>query len=163
MQDFVAIDFETANQHRSSVCSVGIVIVREGEITDKYYSLIKPEPEFYSPINTQIHGISYADTAHAAIFPMIWNKIETMIGDLPLIAHNKSFDESCLKASFRMYQLDYPEYDFLCTLQMAKSKLKGQLPDYKLNTVSRYLGFKLTRHHHALADAEACAWIARYL
>ena len=32
MQDFVAIDFETANGRRSSVCSVGIVIVRGGEI-----------------------------------------------------------------------------------------------------------------------------------
>ena len=35
MQDFVAIDFETANGRRSSVCSVGIVIVRGGEIVDK--------------------------------------------------------------------------------------------------------------------------------
>lgn len=30
MQDFAAIDFETANNERSSVCSVGIVIVRAG-------------------------------------------------------------------------------------------------------------------------------------
>lgn len=27
MKDFAAIDFETANNERSSVCSVGIVIV----------------------------------------------------------------------------------------------------------------------------------------
>ena len=47
MQDFAAIDFETANSERSSVCSVGIVIVRGGEIVDKFYSLIKPEPEYY--------------------------------------------------------------------------------------------------------------------
>ena len=32
MKDFAAIDFETANNERSSVCSVGIVIVRNGEI-----------------------------------------------------------------------------------------------------------------------------------
>lgn len=44
MQDFVAIDFETANGRRSSVCSVGIVIVRGGEIVDKFYSLIQPAP-----------------------------------------------------------------------------------------------------------------------
>ena len=43
MQDFAAIDFETANNERSSVCSVGVVIVRGGEIVDKFYSLIKPE------------------------------------------------------------------------------------------------------------------------
>ena len=31
MQDFAAIDFETANYCRSSVCSVGVVIERGGE------------------------------------------------------------------------------------------------------------------------------------
>ena len=40
MQDFAAIDFETANNERSSVCSVGMVIVRGGEIVDKFYSLM---------------------------------------------------------------------------------------------------------------------------
>ena len=34
MQDFAAIDFETANNERSSVSSVGVVIVRGGEIVD---------------------------------------------------------------------------------------------------------------------------------
>ena len=42
MKDFAAIDFETANNQRSSVCSVGLVIVRDGEITDTFYSLINP-------------------------------------------------------------------------------------------------------------------------
>ncbi len=41
MRDFAAIDFETANNERTSVCSVGVVVVRDGEITDTYYSLIQ--------------------------------------------------------------------------------------------------------------------------
>ena len=48
MQDFAAIDFETANNERSSVCSVGVVIVRGGEIVDSFYSLIQPEPNYYN-------------------------------------------------------------------------------------------------------------------
>lgn len=47
MKDFAAIDFETANECRSSVCSVGVVIVRDGQIVDSFYSLIHPEPEYY--------------------------------------------------------------------------------------------------------------------
>ena len=35
MKDFAAIDFETANRERSSVCSVGAVIVRDGRIVDR--------------------------------------------------------------------------------------------------------------------------------
>ena len=34
MKDFAAIDFEPPNNESSSVCSVGIVIVRGGEIVD---------------------------------------------------------------------------------------------------------------------------------
>ena len=30
-------------------------------------------------------------------------------------------------------------------------------------TVAAYCGYNLTQHHNALADAEACAWIAREL
>ena len=44
MENFAAIDFETANNERTSVCSVGVVIVRNGEIVDSFYSLIQPEP-----------------------------------------------------------------------------------------------------------------------
>lgn len=48
MTDFAAIDFETANGRRSSVCSVGIVVVRNGEIVDRFYSLIQPAPNYYT-------------------------------------------------------------------------------------------------------------------
>ena len=57
MENFAAIDFETANEQRTSVCSVGVVIVRNGEIADSYYSLIRPEPEYYT-LNPQLHSRS---------------------------------------------------------------------------------------------------------
>lgn len=40
--NFAAIDFETATGRRNSACAVGIVTVEDGEIIDKYYSLIRP-------------------------------------------------------------------------------------------------------------------------
>ena len=57
MRNFAAIDFETANSCRSSVCSVGIVIVREGEIVDSFYSLINPEPNYYSSFGFGIQAV----------------------------------------------------------------------------------------------------------
>ena len=41
-------------------------------------------------------------------------------------------------------------------------KLKG-LRNHQLHTVAGFFGFELENHHHALADAEACAWIARQI
>ena len=46
LRDFIAIDFETANQEPSSVCSIGVVMVRDGQIVDSFYSLIQPEPNY---------------------------------------------------------------------------------------------------------------------
>ena len=163
MQNFAAIDFETANQFPTSVCSVGVVVVRDGVVVEKYYSLIKPEPEFYTYWNTRVHGLTMNDTLFSPVFPVVWRQIEPLIEGLPLIAHNKGFDERCLKESFRMYKLDYPDYDFHCTLQMSRKRLKGLLPNFQLHTVSGFCGFELVNHHHALADAEACAWIAMSL
>ncbi len=116
MRDFAAIDFETANYDRSSVCSVGVVIVRDGEIVDKFYSLIQPEPNYYNYWCSQVHGLCRADTDNAPVFPDVWAQIEPLIEGLPLVAHNRPFDEGCLRAVFRTYQMDYPEYEFLDTL-----------------------------------------------
>ena len=57
MRDFAAIDFETANNERTSVCSVGVVIVRDGEIVDSFYSLIQPEPNYYNYWCTQVMAL----------------------------------------------------------------------------------------------------------
>lgn len=102
MKDFAAIDFETANECRCSVCSVGVVIVRNGEIVDSFYSLIHPEPEYYQWFCQQVHGLSEEDTEDAPVFPYVWEKIASLIQDLPLVAHNSRFDEGCLKEVFKV-------------------------------------------------------------
>lgn len=160
MQNFAAIDFETANFERTSVCSVGIVIVRNGEIIDKFYSLIKPEPNYYQPRCVAVHGLTEEDTCDAPCFPEVWSQIEPLIEGLPLVAHNKAFDENCLKETFRCYQMDYPDYEFHCTY-LASRQAFPQAVNHQLHTISALCGYDLEHHHHALADAEACAAIAK--
>ncbi len=160
LRNFAAIDFETANNQRCSVCSVGVVIVRNSEITDSYYSLIQPEPNYYSYQCTKVHGLTRRDTDDAPVFSEVWKEVEPLIDGLPLVAHNSRFDEGCLRAVFRVYQMDYPEYRFYDTLSAARRAFP-LLPNHQLHTVSQACGYVLEHHHHALADAEACAWIAR--
>ena len=161
MTDFAAIDFETANSDPGSVCSVGVVIVRNGVITERLYELIKPEPEWYAYWNTQVHGMTMKDTMHALTFDIVWSKIEPYIEGLPLVAHNSAFDERCLRSVFKTYMMTYPNYVFHCTCKTAKKVFgKAVLPDHKLHTVAAHCGYDLRNHHHALADAEACAVIA---
>lgn len=158
MDNFAAIDFETANWQRTSVCSVGVVVVENGEITDRYYSLIRPRPDFYSYRNTQVHGIRREDTEDAPEFPTVWHDIVPLVKGLPLVAHNSVFDEGCLKAVHALHEMTYPDYRFYCTYRLSRKMFKG-LENYQLHTVSAHCGYDLTNHHHALADAEACATI----
>ena len=160
MENFAAIDFETANFERSSVCSVGVVIVRDGEITDSFYSLIQPEPNYYNYRCMEVHGLCQEDTDDAPVFPEVWAQIAPLIEGLPLVAHNSQFDEGCLKAVFKVYQMDYPDYIFYDTLYASRRTFR-YLPNHQLHTVAAECGYDLENHHHALADAEACAWIAR--
>lgn len=160
LKDFAAIDFETANNERCSVCSVGVVVVRDGEFTDSFYSLIQPEPNYYTYWCSRVHGLTRQDTDDAPNFSEVWAQIEPLIEGLPLVAHNKAFDESCLKAVFRVYQMDYPDYEFYDTLRAARLAFP-HAENHQLHTIAALCGYQLDKHHHASADAEACAWIAR--
>lgn len=159
MESFVGIDFETANQHRSSVCSIGIVVVERGIIRDNFYQLIKTNPNFYCRWATDIHGITYWDTIDEKSFPEVWEHIAGRISDLPFVAHNSPFDEGCLKAVHALYKMPYPNYPFYCTCRAAR-RVFPNLQNHKLHTVSSYIGIDLKNYHNALADAEACAEIA---
>lgn len=160
MKDFAAIDFETANGYASSVCSVGVVIVRDGEIAEKIYRLIHPAPNYYNPKNVEIHGLTNADTDPADYFPEVWAEIAPKIDGLPLVAHNSRFDEGCLKAAFARYEMTYPRYEFHCTCVASRKRFGRTLPNHRLPTVAARCGFHLEHHHDAMADAEACAAIA---
>lgn len=153
MPDFAAIDFETANGRRSSVCSIGIVIVREGEIVDRFYSLIKPSPNYYTYWTTEVHGLTRQATDNQPTSPEVWAQIK----DNPLVAHNRPFDESCLKAAFEEYGLEYPNYESHCTLVASRRCL--DIPSHHLHLSAAAGGYNMENHHNALADAEACAWI----
>lgn len=158
MQDFVAIDFETANGRRSSVCSVGIVIVRGGKIVDRFYSLIRPTPNYSTYWTAEVHGLTRKDTDGQPSFPEVRAQIKDKIAGLPFVAHNRPFDESCLKAAFEEYGLEYPNYEFYCTLAASRRFL--DIPSHQLHLSAAACGYNMENHHNALADAEACAAIA---
>lgn len=85
-------------------------------------------------------------------------EIAPRIEGLTLDAHNKGFDEPHLIGGYEHYGMLYPNYIFGCTLWAARRSFP-ELPNHQLHTVSAHLRFNLDKHHHALADAEACAAI----
>lgn len=166
MENFVAIDVETANNEPCSICAIGAVKVTDGCITDRFYELVYPEPEYiFRHFTENVHGISMDDVRDARTFDKVWRDIDRLfIGNLPLVAHNKAFDERCLRAAHRTYGMTYPDYPFLCTLQQARRTIpRALLTSFSLPSLCDFMGIPFNNHHNALADAEACAKIAMTL
>lgn len=162
LRNFNALDFETANEHPESICSMGIVFVRDGQIVDRYYSLVHPEPDYYSYFCQRVHRLGPADTDNAPNFKKAWNRIRNEVkrGNFPFVAHNASFDANCLRTALQMYRMEDPGYRFLDTLSASRRHFGSNLPNHQLQTVAAACGYDLRNHHNALADAEACAMIA---
>ncbi|MBE5960165.1 MAG: DNA polymerase III subunit epsilon [Lachnospiraceae bacterium] len=153
--NFTAIDFETANEKRSSPCSVGITVVENGQITGEHYFLIRPKEMRFVPMNIMIHGITPDQVEDADEFDIVFEKIRPYLENRLVIAHNASFDMSVLRNTLDLYQIPYPSFDYCCTMVMARH-FYPYLENAKLNTVNAHLGYSFS-HHQALADASACA------
>ena len=156
--NFVAIDFETANSSRSSVCSLAAVTVEDGQIIRSAYSLIQPPEMKFDYHNIQIHGINLEDVINKPTFNQIWERICPHLENKIVLAHNVAFDISVLRSILKEYSLPMPKFKHACTVQIAKRTWPGG-ENYKLNTLA--LRFKIDfEHHNALHDARTCAKIA---
>jgi DNA polymerase-3 subunit epsilon len=156
--NFIAMDFETANRHPESACSLAIVMVRNDQIVDRFYSVINPQMPF-DQRNIKIHQITAADVKDAPTMAELWPRIAGLYRPGMLVAaHNARFDANVMQKSLARYDISAPHYILIDTLQTARAFEHG-LPNYKLNTVSDALGIDLWHHHNALSDSEACAEI----
>lgn len=155
--NFIAIDFETANSVRSSICSMGVAVVNNGRLIKSEYILVKPEPNFYDPFNVFIHGITDKDTKGKETFRQQWKTLKQYFHNQTIIAHNAAFDCCVLRSTLDSSKLKYPDLNYHCTYRLSKEALK--LERYTLDVVSKHFKIKL-KHHNAESDATACAIIA---
>jgi DNA polymerase-3 subunit epsilon len=156
---FLAIDFETATNERSSACSVGLVLVENGLIVDNEHYLIRPPQKQFNPWCVRQHNITFDDVRDAGTFADVWPEVKHLFKQAKyFVAHNAAFDRSVLSSTLQWYNLKPPATKFGCTLQLAK-KVWG-LPSGKLPDVCRAKKVAPPKHHDALEDAWACARLA---
>lgn len=156
MSDFTAIDFELASSEKNSVCSVGIVKVKNGVVVDEFYSLIRPPKNRYMWQTTRVHGISPKDTKGAPNFNQVIDKIRPLLTGQRMVAHNADFDRSVLFEIFRYYNLPLAGIEtrnWHCTVKLYKEM---GFHKTRLNRLCEIMNVSLN-HHDALSDAKACA------
>lgn len=157
--NFIAIDFETANWYRRSACSIGMVKVEQGEVVDEYYSLIKPTPNWFHPINSRIHGLNEDHCQDAPTFGELWPSIKDWIEGQVIVAHNVAFERSVLNHLYEEYEIEAQVSEFLCSLYLSRVAFPN-LQSYKLPAIYvNVLNKAFEGHHNALADARASAEI----
>lgn len=157
--DFTAIDFETANGHASSACSVGLARVRDGVVVERAEWLIKPpasHPEFQL-FNIKIHGITPEMVAHAPDWAAQLGRLNEFLGSDIAIAHNASFDMGVIRAACAETITPIPRLRYLCSVQVSRKTY--ELPSHRLPLAAAAAGYGEFAHHNASADAEACAAI----
>lgn len=161
MSRFVVFDVETPNRLNNRMSAIGITAIEDGIITNEFYSYIDPEQSF-DYFNTRLTGISEETVWDAPAFPDIWPRVEAMMENGLLVAHNAVFDLSVLKKCLQGYGIEWRRYTrYLCTVQMGKRVLPGM--SHNLDVLCDYYGIALD-HHQAGSDSHACAEILlRYL
>lgn len=156
---FTAIDFETANPKRASVCAVGVVKVRDGVVVDTMSTLVRPPPghESFNDFNVAVHGIRARDVVGAPTWDQVYPAVAEFAGADALVAHNAAFDRSVLTQASQALGIDVPQSTWLCTRNASRAAL--DLPSYRLPDVSSALDIAAHAHHDAEADARQCALV----
>jgi len=155
---FAVIDIETTgNQPKDEIIQIGLVLMEDMEIVERYTSLINPGigiPSFISEL-TGITDDMVADAPRMEeVLPVVMPKLQGRV----LIAHNAGFDVAFLQKSLKANGYNPFEGRTLDTLQLLRI-LFPQLASLQLSMVCRQLSIPLARAHQADADAEATAHI----
>ncbi|WP_223593654.1 TerD family protein [Neobacillus bataviensis] len=155
--DFIAIDFETANNKMSSACSLGLVFVKDHTIVDEKYYLIQPPNLEFDSANTRIHGMTAEDVRNAKQFDGIWDEIKEYFEGTTIIAHNAQFDMSVLHSCLTEYSLTRPDFNYICSIPLSTGVCGGNGIGNSLKERLAYFDLEINNHHNAISDARACA------
>lgn len=153
--DFVAIDFETANQKHNSACAIGITPVKDGIVGPTIHRLIRPPELEFSPWNTRVHGITERDVINCPTLLDLWPEFSSLIEGNLVVAHNASFDVSVLRHSLDAVGLSVPRFSYLCSLKLSR-QLWPELASHSLGFLSVTHSIPL-EHHNAGSDSFAAA------
>lgn len=162
MDTVAVIDFETTGLSPAMgdrATEVAVVIVDNGIIVDRYQSLMHSGAYIPAFIES-LTGISNAMLSKAPPAAEVMHTLAEFVGNVPLVAHNASFDSKFLDAEWSRINRRRHQA-FACSMLLAR-RIYPAARDHKLGTLVRYLGLpSAARAHRALADAEMTAhlWV----
>lgn len=152
---FVAVDFETANFDRASVCAVGLTKVVDGRAVSTESWFVNP-PTGLDFTNTYLHGIGPTQVSGAPSWAETLSRVGQLVGEAPLIAYSP-FDKGVYNAANNLTGAPTSGFVFLDALAVVRYHCR--LASHKLPQVVKHFALPDFDHHEAGADSLACALI----
>ena len=143
---FVAVDVETANNNRGSICQIAIVEFRSGDIVNEWSTLVDPDEAFF-PANIEIHGIRPEHVAGHPTIRELTGEIHGRLNGRLVVSHTlfdqQSLSIACPEVAHGLKWLDTCD---------AARRAWPSLPSHRLPDLAVRLGIEFS-HHDALEDA----------
>lgn len=153
-QNFLALDVETANADRASICQIGVVEICNLEVVGQWGTLIDPE-DWFDPFNSSIHGIDDDAVRGAPTFPEVHKRLSEDLDDRIVVSHT-AFDRTAISRAAERYGLLLPSIHWLDSARIVRRAWPDKYGQrgYGLQNVASDLGIHYEAHD-ALEDARA--------
>lgn len=155
--DFVAVDVETANPDRASICQIGIAQYVGGILTNEWKSYVDPE-DYFGGIEISIHGIDESVVKGSPTFKELVGTVDSFLNDSVVVSHT-SFDRVSVAQAYDKCGVRAPKSTWLDTARIARRTWERfARQGYGLSNICETLGYAF-KAHDALEDAKASAYI----
>jgi DNA polymerase-3 subunit epsilon len=146
------VDLETtggmAAHHR--VIEMGIVLLEDGAVVEKWSSLVNPGVRVPSSIEA-FTGISNDMVASAPSFEELRGEVRARLDGRTFVAHNARFDYGFVRSEFRHLGEKFAA-PVLCTVRLSRALFRDH-PRHSLDALIERYGLECGRRHRALDDA----------
>ncbi|MEO5374830.1 MAG: 3'-5' exonuclease [Alphaproteobacteria bacterium] len=164
METMAIIDFETTGlspDEGARATEIAAIVVRDGRVDRQYQSLMNARVRV-PPFITDLTGITNEMVRRAPPAAKVMQDVADFVGDIPLVAHNASFDRKFWDAELARIGRSRPQ-EFACTMLVAR-RIYPAAPNHKLETLSTFARLPSTgKAHRALADAETTVHLLRHM
>jgi DNA polymerase-3 subunit epsilon len=154
---FVALDVETANADRASICQVGLAFFDGPSVTREWKTLIDPQ-DFFDPLNVSIHGIDEAAVEGAPTFGVVATELNAMMAGHLVVTHT-AFDRVAITRASEKVGAQIPPCTWLDSSRVARRAWSEVAQrGYGLGPLCERIGYSY-RAHDALEDAKAAGMV----
>lgn len=152
---FIALDVETANADRASICQLGLAGFNGRQLVSEWKSLVDPQDEF-DPFNVSIHGIDEDAVQGAPTFEQLATELRGLLAGQVVVCHTH-FDRGAITRAFEKASLAPPGCVWMDSAMVARRTWPDVAHSgYGLQSLCERLGYAYDAHD-ALEDAKAAA------